>query len=463
MTGTRELDFVIVSGYTEAEERADWRLLLAFRAAGYRVGLLAGYEDYREACRARDIPFMNLVAGRRPRWSGRTRAFLRRAFAIDDAREFVFTEHTYYHQGIPGLLRKAALAGQSFSRFIRRNRVGCFVQRLGGEIHRRIVFAGARKQGIPVVYLGESLFKDRMTLYLDELNSMPDFRFDADLNLSDPERAEMRAYLCGFTAAKKVYRYLKRRNPAGGFSITSVRRLFNHLRQGAWDWLAVNVRYKFEFLVQRPLYSVLNRRHYRPLPESPFVFFPFHVMNDAQLTIRNRGLFHQDRLVADLAKAVPTGYRLVVKMHPGIYGLLPPDMVARIARTRNVTLVDPDIHSHDVIRRSAGVVHINSTVGFEALHFRVPVLTVGNWNIARAPLIETCRDLARLSGLLASRVGTEVDEEMTLRFLHQLRAATWPGSLYTETIDFPTIVTSVAARVAGKGPPGVGTTDDPGP
>jgi hypothetical protein len=108
------------------------------------------------------------------------------------------------------------------------------------------------------------------------------------------------------------------------------------------------------------------------------VFFPLHYANDSQVTIRGEAYADQYALVALIANSLPYGYALWIKPHPAFAGDVP---LARLAAMRrrapNVRLLDPSIHAHEVLRRASAVVTINSTTGFEALMFGVPLVTLG--------------------------------------------------------------------------------------
>jgi hypothetical protein len=110
----------------------------------------------------------------------------------------------------------------------------------------------------------------------------------------------------------------------------------------------------------------------------PAVFFPLHYANDSQVTIRGEAYADQYALVELIANSLPYGYVLWIKPHPAFAGDVP---LARLAAMRrrapNIRLLDPSIHAHEVLRHARAVVTINSTTGFEALMFGVPLVTLG--------------------------------------------------------------------------------------
>jgi hypothetical protein len=108
------------------------------------------------------------------------------------------------------------------------------------------------------------------------------------------------------------------------------------------------------------------------------VFYPLHYANDSQVTIRGEAYRNQFAVVEHIAASLPFGYDLLVKPHPAFAGQIPIGTLRGIQkRLANVRLLHPSIHAHEVLRRTQALVTINSTTGFEALMFGVPVVTLG--------------------------------------------------------------------------------------
>jgi hypothetical protein len=112
-------------------------------------------------------------------------------------------------------------------------------------------------------------------------------------------------------------------------------------------------------------------------PGRPFVYFPLHDTDDYKIKCVIPHCRDQAYLVEQVADALPPGYDLVLKEHPQSIGRNPLPLLARLRRRPNVRLVDPRTSSHELIRRSAAVAVIGSTVGLEALLYSRPVLTFG--------------------------------------------------------------------------------------
>jgi hypothetical protein len=114
----------------------------------------------------------------------------------------------------------------------------------------------------------------------------------------------------------------------------------------------------------------------RPDRESA-VFYPFHYATDSQVAIRGEAYRDQLAVVELIANSLPYGYQLWVKPHPAFAGQVPLSGLRALRRLGNVEIIHPAVHAHELLRRVRALVTINSTTGFEALCFRVPVVTLG--------------------------------------------------------------------------------------
>lgn len=131
--------------------------------------------------------------------------------------------------------------------------------------------------------------------------------------------------------------------------------------------------------VTQKLNAARLRRSYSALGDTPFVFYPVHVVHDTQVSVRAHQWENQLALIQHIATSLPYGYELAIKEHPAQVGALPPDELRSLLRRRpEVRLLDPGIHAHAILPRCAAVATINSTTGFEGLFFGKPVVTFGH-------------------------------------------------------------------------------------
>jgi hypothetical protein len=141
--------------------------------------------------------------------------------------------------------------------------------------------------------------------------------------------------------------------------------------------VARNVRQFFNRKKTAGLYS-------KELPDHPFIYFPFHVRLDVQLTIRNPEYLNQLAFVEFVAQILPKKYKIVIKEHPASIGGFNSAELKRILSTNdNIVLLQPMINTYEILQKSDAVITINSKVGAEALSLGQLVACMGHgfyWN-----------------------------------------------------------------------------------
>jgi hypothetical protein len=111
--------------------------------------------------------------------------------------------------------------------------------------------------------------------------------------------------------------------------------------------------------------------------ETPFVYFPLHYPKDSQLTLRGKPFLNQLSIVETVSRYVPYPYTLLVKEHPHARGWYPASDIRKMAALPNVKLVHPFTNSHGLIPNAKAIVAINSSVGYEAIMYKKPVIAMG--------------------------------------------------------------------------------------
>lgn len=149
-------------------------------------------------------------------------------------------------------------------------------------------------------------------------------------------------------------------------------------------------RFKLKFLNHRRLQYLINKFFLRKIyafiwllfsknkiPLNDFVFFPLHMPNEAQLYIRGNGYFEEYKLIKPISILLKEKYLVVVKEHPGYEGWKSLKELFSYVNNSNVILLNSKISSHNIIKKSKAVITLNSSVWFESLFFKKPVITFG--------------------------------------------------------------------------------------
>lgn len=144
----------------------------------------------------------------------------------------------------------------------------------------------------------------------------------------------------------------------------------------------------FQIPLRNRLFSSVKRYHRlwvnrtrnqfeEAMPGERFILFPLHYEPELSLQVYAPFKTHQIAIIQNIAQSLPADKRLYVKEHPVSFakGRRSPAYYDRLRRIPNVRVVSGD--SHELIKKSDGVVTITGTAGLEAMLLRKPVLTLG--------------------------------------------------------------------------------------
>lgn len=179
----------------------------------------------------------------------------------------------------------------------------------------------------------------------------------------------------------------------------------------------------FRARLARRYYSKFNSR-------GKYVFYPLQMSHEAQLTVRAPQHSDQVRTVKNISRSLPAGYRLYVKEHPNLIGGTPLEDLKNMKNLPNVKLIPPPVSSLKIIENSACVVTVNSTVGWEAMLLKKPVVNLGRVFYEISGLTYSLRNLRKLPEVIDKAMHENpVEEKMLIRFVNAIIATSFPGDL----------------------------------
>ena len=151
--------------------------------------------------------------------------------------------------------------------------------------------------------------------------------------------------------------------------------------------------------------------------DNPYVFFPGQIIQDS--VVKHHGKIRPVVHVKEVSKQLNTsGYDLVFKKHPGLNYTPPEALRGRVALTienSHVTQFSGSIH--DAIPNAAGVIVINSGVGFESLLYKKHVFVSGHCDYHWvAHKIYSVGDIKKIPEILK----TPVDEDKIIKFVYYM-------------------------------------------
>lgn len=188
--------------------------------------------------------------------------------------------------------------------------------------------------------------------------------------------------------------------------------------------------------VHRHVRMLINRllltKYYQQIPAEKFIYYPFHVPMDVALTVRAPLFVDQYTLIDYIARNIPNGYKLAIKEHPAMIGVVHYNRVKDLLnKNDNVVLLNPEINNHEVMKRMELLVTVNSKTGAESLMNGKRVVCLGDsfYNKSKSiTYVENIKDFyLTINTGLAKPEPTQ--EGITL-FFQSAYLQAYPGELY---------------------------------
>jgi hypothetical protein len=448
VTQRQHFDFVYVSSYNECDSALLAGLHYACHRRGLRFAAVGYVSTYVETLiKKTGVPFFNLrEAGRLAPLPEAEWPPLESRLG-EPLRSFVFPERRYYMTSLTKLAGRAKSIVEGFDRLSQRITAGAYIHKLGAEIIRRVFISLASEQGARTIMLGTfpAQFVGRTYLH-EQFGSERDDPNPPARNTSDEIDFEtFRRLLADIRERRQVIHYPLHGARKWSEALPMLRSMLAH---GEGEFVGDILSRKRELLRFRLRNFCASLLANKALPRRPYFFFPLHVFDDSQITVRNPEFYDQSWVIERIANALPAGMTLVVKMHPGLDGAVPLSFLGKMHALREVHLLDASVNAHQVIEKSAGVISINSTVGLEALIHGKPVLVLGRWTFGNLEMTRHIRDFTVLPQALASLREDKVDLVKVERTLYNLFGEMPRLSYNRLPIDYDAMADALRARLA---------------
>ncbi len=226
--------------------------------------------------------------------------------------------------------------------------------------------------------------------------------------------------------------YIRFAHPPG-FDITSIRVLGNLLYRRYLDpdnyLLAPLHEAIMGRLVRVTKDRLLDPRQFeQPVPGECYVFFPLHFQPEATTLMWAPFNVNQIAVIENVAKTLPIDHLLYVKEHKASLGRRPSGYYSQIRRIPNVRLLSPHLDSHELIKASSAVCAITSTVGWEAVLYEKPVITLGDCFYNSFDLVRRVSSMEDLPGAMHDAItGFVPDGELLVKYVAAILAGTYEG------------------------------------
>lgn len=365
------------------------------------------------------------------------------SFHIDNIR------FTYIHERLgygrtdeARMQRKSLHLLQAMDAFFAANPVRCVVQETGGFAACNAVYYAARRHGIDHVFYEPAPFAKRVVFTLNDTYArIPRFENGVPAEAREQAAKQRDAYLNkpSYVVPAKDKHSFRDMTLGRMFNAFNARRLTSKL----YRKYVTKEREEFNevgFVVRKNLVKLLRRRLLAPSYTDDvggqsgerYIYYPFHVPHDLQLSVRSKLFYNQEAFVDYLCRILPSGYKLYVKEHPASIGGHSYIALRRLLKShKNLRLIHPRHGSFALVRDADCVVTVNSKVGFEAVMQGRKVVVVGEAFYKREGVtvdIENVNDLEfRLAEVLREPAP---DSRQILEFLSRVYAWTYPCDLF---------------------------------
>lgn len=362
------------------------------------------------------------------------------AMGIDEPDAFVRPEWAYYRQHrIADLVRTGAAILRLVEAELDAHRPDIILQFLGGETLRRALQRIGDARGIPNVWIGWTPIPGQLAFHRTEFGRWEHLRI-VPMSKRDPrEREAARVYLDEFRGRRERVRYAA---PEGELPTSSwaerMRTRAYELRvsglspPGALRSYAINRAYatreriRRRYLLSR-VYPSLDRSK-ELLTEGDYAFFPVQWWNESRTSVRAPFALDLANAIVPTARALPEGFRLLVKDHPNIVGSLAMRSIRAINEEPNTRWLCPYHNAHEVARSARVVVVLNNTVGYESILQGSRVVTLADEFYRGVGMTVDAEGVADLPRAIRAALAFELSEERILEFVAAVLAASYPGT-----------------------------------
>lgn len=449
---------ILITTLAEYQTRFWIPVAQRLHAAGHDVELLAFDDRSAEMSAAEGVPVTNMYREglkANPAPDDR-KAFDARVAAYGlEGTNFIFSHErfTFGIRDTAALRRRFMIYANAMEALLDRleaqGKRTELVQELGGFLSVIASFYAAKRRGIRSWFIEPSFFRGRMYFTPDSL-AAPDV-------MPTPAEAvspEVRAYLDDTLSQRAIVIPKKdQHHYSAAFKKVANLRNAHRLAEKLWDQFALGKHQEFGHNLRHAqvhaamaLNATRLRKLYRPLPETPFVYYPFHVPADMALTLRSPDYLDQVATVDFLLRTIPDSHLLVVKEHPAQIGAIGASRLFELARRfDNLVLLPPQTNNYTVLDRADAVISVNSKSGAEALLLGKPVVVMGDAFYRSCPLVYAVDRLADVPARLREALSAgPFDPARGAPYFEAAWRKSFPGELY---ISDPKLLDTFAATL----------------
>jgi hypothetical protein len=190
------------------------------------------------------------------------------------------------------------------------------------------------------------------------------------------------------------------------------------------DILGIYLRKKLN-LIQADLFL----KTYREPGTRPYVYFGLHRQPESSVDVVGAFFSDQAGFVRTLARSLPAGHDLLVKLHASDADGWPLSFYRTLEALPGVRLIDPVADSRRLLRDAALTITNSGTMAYEAGLLGLPAITFSKLHFNQLPSVHYCDSPVALPALIDRLLTTQTqtDDEAIEAFLARMLASSFPG------------------------------------
>ncbi len=195
--------------------------------------------------------------------------------------------------------------------------------------------------------------------------------------------------------------------------------------------LALSWRMVWRNIMRKSKISSCRRYYTAPQRGDRYLLYPLHYHPESSTSILSNAYLDEFDVIRNICFSLPVGTMLYVKDHISAFGYPPINFYRKLASLPNVRILSPFENTKALIRNSAAVITLTSTVGYEALLLNKRVFLFGSTFYKFHPNVVRVENPARLFELFESYLDENLpaDQEYNLQFLAGYYMGTYDGVL----------------------------------
>ncbi|MEQ9909054.1 hypothetical protein ABRP70_14585 [Pectobacterium odoriferum] len=229
------------------------------------------------------------------------------------------------------------------------------------------------------------------------INIQPDYMKNNSLNSVSLDK------LLKLNRLKTLYRILKARRNINDF--------YEYQRGGIWKKIFNNTVVNLHrFIIAKITKKFFVGQDVLADSQDNFYVYPIHYHPESSTSVLAPEYTNEYSNIINIVNNLPFGTYLYVKDHISAKGIQPYGFYKKISNLPNVKLIDSSVNIKLLIKKSKGIITVNSTAGYEALLLEKPVYLLGRVFYECFPYVYKIDRFKDIKELLLTSKNVELSE-----------------------------------------------------